>query len=96
MLVTYPPASNTTPWTTQWERAMYAYMESEVRYLLFTQLNLGLFFKLACWDYYIGNVSGKAAFNYRWDAPDPNLLAARGDFVGAAHTYAGNYVLFRH
>ncbi|KAF7366513.1 PLP-dependent transferase [Mycena sanguinolenta] len=70
ILVTYPPASNTTPWTTQWERAMYAYMESE----------------LACWDYYIGNVSGKPAFNYRWDAPDPNLLAARGDYVGAAHT----------
>ncbi|KAF8208376.1 carboxyesterase [Mycena galopus ATCC 62051] len=70
MLVTYPPASNTTPWTTQWERAMYAYMESE----------------LACWDYYIGNVSGKPAFNYRWDAPDPNLLAARGAYVGAAHT----------
>ncbi|KAJ7216538.1 Alpha/Beta hydrolase protein [Mycena pura] len=70
MLVTYPPASASTPWTTQWERAMYAYMESE----------------LACWDYYIGNVSGKPAFNYRWDAPDPNLLAARGAFVGAAHT----------
>ncbi|KAJ6481746.1 Alpha/Beta hydrolase protein [Mycena sanguinolenta] len=70
MLVTYPPASNTTPWTTQWERAMYAYMESE----------------LGCWDYYIGNVSGKPAFNYRWDAPDPNLLAARGAYVGAAHT----------
>ncbi|KAJ7866664.1 alpha/beta-hydrolase [Mycena leptocephala] len=70
MLVTYPPASNTTPWKTQWERAMYAYMESE----------------LACWDYYIGNVSGKPAFNYRWDAPDPNLLAARGAYVGAAHT----------
>lgn len=70
MLVTYPPASNTTPWTTQWERAMYAYMESE----------------LACWDYYIGNVSGQPAYNYRWDAPDPNLIAARGAFVGAAHT----------
>ncbi|KAJ7057120.1 Alpha/Beta hydrolase protein [Mycena amicta] len=70
MLVTYPPASSTTPWTTQWERAMYAYMESE----------------LACWDYYIGNVSGKPAFNYRWDAPDPNLIAARGAYVGAAHT----------
>ncbi|KAJ7614595.1 carboxyesterase [Mycena polygramma] len=70
MLVTYPPASNTTPWTTQWERAMYAYMESE----------------LACWDYFIGNVSGKPAFNYRWDAPDPNLIAARGAYVGAAHT----------
>ncbi|KAJ7789907.1 Alpha/Beta hydrolase protein [Mycena olivaceomarginata] len=62
LLVTYPPASSTTPWTTQWERAMYAYMESE----------------LACWDYYIGNISGKPAFNYRWDAPDPNLIAARG------------------
>ncbi|KAJ7701777.1 Alpha/Beta hydrolase protein [Mycena rosella] len=70
MLQTYPPASATTPWTTQWERAMYAYMESE----------------LACWDYYIGNVSGKPAFNYRWDAPDPNLLASRGAYVGAAHT----------
>ncbi|KAF7342030.1 COesterase domain-containing protein [Mycena venus] len=70
MLVTYPPASSTTPWTTQWERAMYAYMESE----------------LACWDYYIGNISGKPAFNYRWDAPDPNLIAARGAYVGAAHT----------
>ncbi|KAF7342059.1 COesterase domain-containing protein [Mycena venus] len=70
MLVTYPPASSTTPWTTQWERAMYAYMESE----------------LACWDYYIGNISGKPAFNYRWDAPDPNLLASRGAYVGAAHT----------
>ncbi|KAJ7757066.1 Alpha/Beta hydrolase protein [Mycena metata] len=70
MLVTYPPASATTPWTTQWERAMYAYMESE----------------LACWDYFIGNVSGKPAFNYRWDAPDPNILAARGAYVGAAHT----------
>ncbi|KAJ7507320.1 carboxyesterase [Mycena galericulata] len=70
MLVTYPPASNTTPWTTQWERAMYAYMESE----------------LACWDYYIGNVSGKPAYNYRWDAPDPNLIASRGAYVGAAHT----------
>ncbi|KAJ7177916.1 Alpha/Beta hydrolase protein [Mycena filopes] len=70
MLVTYPPASATTPWTTQWERAMYAYMESE----------------LGCWDYFIGNVSGKPAFNYRWDAPDPNLIAARGAFVGAAHT----------
>jgi hypothetical protein len=42
--------------------------------------------KLACWDYYIGNISGKPAFNYRWDAPDPNLLAARGAYVGAAHT----------
>ncbi|KAJ7326288.1 alpha/beta-hydrolase [Mycena albidolilacea] len=70
LLVTYPPASSTTPWTTQWERAMYAYMESE----------------LACWDYYIGNISGKPAFNYRWDAPDPNLVAARGAYVGAAHT----------
>ncbi|KAJ7291098.1 carboxyesterase [Mycena rebaudengoi] len=70
LLVTYPPASKSTPWTTQWERAMYAYMESE----------------LSNWDYYIGNVSGKAAFNYRWDAPDPNLIAARGSFVGAAHT----------
>ncbi|KAJ7248631.1 carboxyesterase [Mycena haematopus] len=70
MLVTYPPASNSTPWKTQWERAMYAYMESE----------------LACWDYYIGNVSGKPAFNYRWDAADPNILAARGAYVGAAHT----------
>ncbi|KAJ7481659.1 carboxyesterase [Mycena latifolia] len=70
MLVTYPPASSTTPWTTQWERAMYAYMESE----------------LGCWDYYIGNISGKVAFNYRWDAPDPNLIASRGAYVGAAHT----------
>ncbi|KAK7042329.1 COesterase domain-containing protein [Favolaschia claudopus] len=70
MLVTYPPASATTPWTTQWERAMYAYMESE----------------LGCWDYYIGNISGKPAFNYRWDAPDPNLIASRGTYVGAAHT----------
>ncbi|KAJ6591164.1 Alpha/Beta hydrolase protein [Mycena vulgaris] len=70
MLVTYPPASATTPWTTQWERAMYAYMESE----------------LGCWDYHIGNISGKVAFNYRWDALDPNLIASRGDYVGAAHT----------
>ncbi|KAJ7135504.1 carboxyesterase [Mycena crocata] len=70
MLVTYPPASSTTPWTTQWERAMYAYMESE----------------MGCWDYYIGNVSGKAAYNYRWDAPDPNLIASRGAYIGAAHT----------
>ncbi|KAJ6618669.1 Alpha/Beta hydrolase protein [Mycena sp. CBHHK59/15] len=70
MLVTYPPVSLTTPWTTQWERAMYAYMESEY----------------ACWDYYIGNVSGQPAYNYRWDAPDPNLLASRGAYVGAAHT----------
>ncbi|KAJ7628626.1 carboxyesterase [Roridomyces roridus] len=70
MLVTYPPANATTPWKTQWERAMYAYMESE----------------LGCWDYYIGNVSGKPAYNYRWDAPDPNLIASRGAYVGAAHT----------
>ncbi|CAK5263478.1 unnamed protein product [Mycena citricolor] len=70
MLVTYPPASSTTPWTTQWERAMWAYMESE----------------LSCYPWYIGNISGKPAFNYRWDAPDPNLIAARGAYVGAAHT----------
>ncbi|KAF8879349.1 carboxyesterase [Mucidula mucida] len=70
MLVTYPPADDTTPWTTQWERAMYAYMESE----------------LGCWDYYIGNISGQVSFNYRWDAPDPTLLVSRGDYVGAAHT----------
>ena len=30
MLVIYPEANETTPWTTQWERAMYAYQESEV------------------------------------------------------------------
>ncbi len=30
MLVTYPAASENTPWTSQWERAMYAYQESEV------------------------------------------------------------------
>ncbi|KAJ7859592.1 carboxyesterase [Mycena leptocephala] len=59
MLVTYPPASNTTPWTTQWERAMYAYMETRSR---------------------------KARFQLSLDAPDPNLLAARGAYVGAAHT----------
>ncbi|KAF8918948.1 Alpha/Beta hydrolase protein [Mucidula mucida] len=70
MLVTYPAASENTPWTSQWERAMYAYQESEY----------------ACWDYYIGNISGKPAYNYRWDAPDPNLISSRGDYVGAAHT----------
>ncbi|KAF9012976.1 alpha/beta-hydrolase [Hymenopellis radicata] len=70
MLVAYPAASENTPWTSQWERAMYAYQESEY----------------ACWDYYIGNISGKPAYNYRWDAPDPNLLTSRGDYVGAAHT----------
>ncbi|KAJ7769194.1 carboxyesterase [Mycena maculata] len=70
MLVTYPPPSNNTIWKTQWERAMYAYQGSE----------------LANWDFYIGNVSGQPAYNYRWDAPDPNLIASRGAYVGAAHT----------
>ncbi|KAF7329897.1 COesterase domain-containing protein [Mycena kentingensis (nom. inval.)] len=70
LLEVYPPASETTVWTTQWERAMYAYMESE----------------LGCWDYYIGNISGKPAYNYLWVAPDPNLIASRGEYVGAAHT----------
>ncbi|CAK5281264.1 unnamed protein product [Mycena citricolor] len=70
MLQTYPPVSASTPWTTQWERTMWAYMESE----------------LSCWPWYIGNVSGQPAYNYRWDAVDPNLIAARGAYVGAAHT----------
>ncbi|CAK5265403.1 unnamed protein product [Mycena citricolor] len=70
MLKTYPPASASTPWKTQWERTMWAYMESE----------------LSCWPWYIGNISGKPAYNYRWDAVDPNIIAARGAYVGAAHT----------
>ncbi|KAJ7583674.1 carboxyesterase [Mycena floridula] len=70
MLQVYPAPSDSTPWTTNWERASYAFMETE----------------FACWDYYIGNISGKDAFNFRWYAMDPNLIASRGAYVGAAHT----------